>query len=440
MTHRLPNQTPSAARKSFRDYYGNTFQTLNNARRERIVRDLAKFRATVEYLLNEKIPLARRLNDTAVRGAPLQVEGLGKGIASDFLMICHPRDYILWNEVTFQGLSRLGLFPKFPRGLSLGDRYLRVLEAARYVRSIVGVRDFLAIDLFFYFVGAKDRGLSSAQPALRGFGPARRTPLPSLALVPAVLEGWSREEVVVILELAMDPTCGAATWDPQVREVAGLLTRGLPAVVSLLKDLRAAHPISVVRPEMSDLFKEGEWRRLCADPDALHGEVTSILRRLSGVSPLIGNHILEQKRRLRLALLRKRGAETEAIGSRKFRLLQDEFREVVLDGYSNQCAMCDVKLPALLIASHIVPWSATKTHRLNPENGIALCALHDKAFDRHLISVHPNGKLWTSRILRTANPRLAAELDRTGRLRFPRRGPRPDATLLAQHLEAAISG
>lgn len=38
------------------------------------------------------------------------------------------------------------------------------------------------------------------------------------------------------------------------------------------------------------------------------------------------------------------------------------------------------------MASHILPWNAAEQHRLDPQNGIALNALHDKAFDRGLIT------------------------------------------------------
>ena len=38
--------------------------------------------------------------------------------------------------------------------------------------------------------------------------------------------------------------------------------------------------------------------------------------------------------------------------------------------------------------SHIKPWALSdKTERLNPQNGLCLNALHDRAFDRGLISV-----------------------------------------------------
>ena len=41
----------------------------------------------------------------------------------------------------------------------------------------------------------------------------------------------------------------------------------------------------------------------------------------------------------------------------------------------------------LLIASHIVPWSIDKANRLNPSNGLCLSAIHDRAFDKGLISL-----------------------------------------------------
>ena len=39
----------------------------------------------------------------------------------------------------------------------------------------------------------------------------------------------------------------------------------------------------------------------------------------------------------------------------------------------------------LLVTSHIVPWSENEKERLNPENGICLSSLYDKAFDKGLI-------------------------------------------------------
>lgn len=50
----------------------------------------------------------------------------------------------------------------------------------------------------------------------------------------------------------------------------------------------------------------------------------------------------------------------------------------------------------LLIASHIVPWSRDKANRLNPSNGLCLSAIHDRAFDKGLISLTDDLKIIVS--------------------------------------------
>ena len=69
------------------------------------------------------------------------------------------------------------------------------------------------------------------------------------------------------------------------------------------------------------------------------------------------------------------------------RIKQHFFRRAVLSSYRGRCCMSGLSEPRLLIASHIVPWSRDKTNRLNPSNGLCLSAIHDKAFDKGLISL-----------------------------------------------------
>jgi putative restriction endonuclease len=58
------------------------------------------------------------------------------------------------------------------------------------------------------------------------------------------------------------------------------------------------------------------------------------------------------------------------------RVGQDLFREAVLASYHGRCAVTGIDDPRLLNASHIVPWTGNEDHR----------ALHDRAFDRHIIT------------------------------------------------------
>lgn len=74
----------------------------------------------------------------------------------------------------------------------------------------------------------------------------------------------------------------------------------------------------------------------------------------------------------------------------KTRVNQSVFRQMVLTNYANKCAITGIDIPELLLASHIVPWSKNENERLNPENGICLSALYDKAFDKGLIGINKN--------------------------------------------------
>lgn len=75
----------------------------------------------------------------------------------------------------------------------------------------------------------------------------------------------------------------------------------------------------------------------------------------------------------------------------QMRLHQKFFREALLSSYYNsKCSITGIDVPELLVASHIKPWKVSnpKTERVNPSNGILLNALHDKAFDRGLITIN----------------------------------------------------
>ncbi len=79
--------------------------------------------------------------------------------------------------------------------------------------------------------------------------------------------------------------------------------------------------------------------------------------------------------------------KTEKQSMVKTRILQSFFRKTVISSYNFSCAVCSINIPEMLIASHIIPWAEDEKLRIIPTNGIALCALHDKAFDRGFFSL-----------------------------------------------------
>lgn len=67
------------------------------------------------------------------------------------------------------------------------------------------------------------------------------------------------------------------------------------------------------------------------------------------------------------------------------KLRNHSFKERVLTAYGNRCAFCDLQLK-LVDAAHIVPVSEEGSDATS--NGIALCALHHRAFDRALVTLN----------------------------------------------------
>lgn len=64
------------------------------------------------------------------------------------------------------------------------------------------------------------------------------------------------------------------------------------------------------------------------------------------------------------------------------------FRQALLSAYECRCAICGLSFSAALEAAHIIPWNkATPGQRLDPANGLLLCASHHKLLDANLMTV-----------------------------------------------------
>lgn len=84
------------------------------------------------------------------------------------------------------------------------------------------------------------------------------------------------------------------------------------------------------------------------------------------------------------------------------RIGQNLFRDALMDYWGRRCPLTGITDPALLRASHIVPWSECgDEQRLDVHNGLLLSALWDAAFDAGLVSFADDGTA-------TASPEFSA--------------------------------
>jgi hypothetical protein len=85
------------------------------------------------------------------------------------------------------------------------------------------------------------------------------------------------------------------------------------------------------------------------------------------------------------------------------RVGQGIFRQALLAYWGGRCPLTGITEPALLRASHIVPWSeCDDEQRLDVHNGLLLSALWDAAFDAGLVSFADDGAVLASPALTAA--------------------------------------
>lgn len=88
---------------------------------------------------------------------------------------------------------------------------------------------------------------------------------------------------------------------------------------------------------------------------------------------------------------------TEREELRKARIGQGRFRQRLLELWGGRCAVTDVSLPSVLMASHIKPWRcAGNAERLDPHNGLLLLPQYDKLFDKGYVTFDKQGGLLLS--------------------------------------------
>ncbi|MBI3854721.1 MAG: HNH endonuclease [Planctomycetes bacterium] len=141
-----------------------------------------------------------------------------------------------------------------------------------------------------------------------------------------------------------------------------------------------------------------------------------------------------------LPLLRPDPVRGYAERTLKQRLHQAHFRKNVISAYRTRCAICELRIRNLLDGAHILPDSHARGEP-KVSNGMSMCALHHRAFDRKILDVTPDYVVKVGEVVISEHD-LAAILNireyEGKRILIPR-DPRehPDPELLRLRLEVA---
>ena len=230
--------------------------------------------------------------------------------------------------------------------------------------------------------------------------------------------------------------------NPDAAVVAALIGRTADAVMMQALNLASCDPELHARGIRGLKNKGGAARRLwadfAADPEVVAAEAEAMWDRFeSGDSPF------ESAARTPPTTPTPPAGPTEVTRAVRTRRVQRFFRNAVAASYENRCALTGLAVPELLTASHIIPWSADRSRRADPRNGLLLNALHDRAFDRGLLTFDENLRAVLSRELKHADApdfAVAALLKYEGRRLTPPKQFDPAADALAFHRERVFAG
>ena len=207
---------------------------------------------------------------------------------------------------------------------------------------------------------------------------------------------WTRDELILAINLYCKLPFGQLhSRNPSIIRLAELIDR-TPGSVSYklvnfasldpslqARGIKGASNASKLDREIWDEFYQ-HWDELPFESEKLRASFEhSTIEKIN----LIDEHDLPKEGRERERLVRAR-------------VNQSFFRSMVLSSYNNTCCVTGLQSSELLIAGHIKPWSSDEKNRLNPRNGIAMNALHDKAFETGLLTITPGYRILISNVLK----------------------------------------
>lgn len=237
---------------------------------------------------------------------------------------------------------------------------------------------------------------------------------------------WTRPELMLAVELYCRTPFGRIhQGNPDIVALANALGR-TPSSVGLKMVNFAALDETIEQKGMSNVSKADReiWSEFFAAPAEFLDRVEGIRQTDYVVPHPLARFAMHEVRE---------GVDVER--TVKARRNQSFFRDMILAAYNGKCAVTGIAQPELLVASHIVGWAQDAELRLRPTNGICLNALHDRAFDRYLVSFEDNGEMILSKRLKVTGENRPFFEGR--RLSLPHRF-RPDLTFLGKHRDRLV--
>ena len=94
----------------------------------KITKDMDKLRNALKILLDENKQIKERLDFLIPKNKDNYIKGMGRAILTPILMVVYPEKYGVYNKRSADGLKKVELEPKFDRGASFSEKYVKINE------------------------------------------------------------------------------------------------------------------------------------------------------------------------------------------------------------------------------------------------------------------------------------------------------------------------
>jgi putative restriction endonuclease len=216
-----------------------------------------------------------------------------------------------------------------------------------------------------------------------------------MATLPAPRSNWTRSETLAALHVYLQLPFGQLHHrNPKIKQLSAWIGRTPGSIALKLVNLASLDPAIVAsgRKGMGNAsaLDRQIWQELQTSWDKVALESAATFEKLAVKFGMAAEAIPDEAAAQPYPEGKTRTATVQV------RVNQARFRQYVLASYNATCCISGLQNEKLVIASHIVPWSEDSENRLNPQNGLCLSALHDRAYDQGLITVTPDYKIHVS--------------------------------------------
>ena len=192
-----------------------------------------------------------------------------------------------------------------------------------------------------------------------------------------IRKNWKTEELALVLNLYCTLPFGKMhTHNPEIIKLAAYLNRTPGSIAMKLANFASLDP-TLKQKGLTACSKLDRlvWQQFFRDENIVE-QTETICETLSPETLKTDDYSAD-----------------DTIVSASGRKLQGFFRKTILANYRHSCCITGIDIPTLLVASHIIPWSTDKNIRVHPQNGLCLNVLHDKAFDKGLMTIDSDFKI-----------------------------------------------